>query len=115
MLNKYSHQANATRRIIGLYVKLKAVTCLLIDVYFKIYHDFKYLTTPTPEGLSRYFQRMHELLHEMAQAKPTPLIRNDEEILHTYRTGLIRAGLFVEELRACDIINQKPTATSALS
>ena len=39
----------------------------------------------------------------MAEAKPTPLIRNKEEILHTYRMGLIRADQFVEELRACDI------------
>lgn len=77
----------------------------------KIYHDFKYLTGPPKDGLSRYYQRLHELLHEMEETKPTPLVRNDQEILHTYRTGLIRADQFVEELRACDIGNYDLKAT----
>ena len=69
----------------------------------KIYHDFRYLTGPPPEGLSRCHQRLHELLHSMKDAKPNPLIRNEEEILHTYKSGLIRVKLFVDELRACEI------------
>ena len=31
----------------------------------KIYNNFKYLSGPPPEGLSRYHQRLHELLHEI--------------------------------------------------
>ena len=69
----------------------------------KIYHDFRYLTGPPPEGLSRYYQRLHELLHSMKEAKPNPLVRNQEEILHTYKSGLTRVKLFVDELRACEI------------
>ena len=47
----------------------------------------------------------------MEQAKPTPLVRNEAEILHTYRMGLIRADLFVDELRDCEIGRYDLTAT----
>ena len=39
----------------------------------------------------------------MAAAKPMPLVRNEEEILDTYREGLTRASLYKEELLSCEI------------
>ena len=69
----------------------------------RIFENFKYKQGPPAEGLSRYLQRLQGLVKEMSQAKPTPLVRNDEEILDTYREGLARVSMYKDELRSCDI------------
>ena len=69
----------------------------------RIFDNFKYKTGPPPEGLARYYQRLHNLLREMKDAKPHPLVRNSAEILDTYRDGLARANLFKDELGKCEI------------
>lgn len=69
----------------------------------RIFENFKYKTGPPPEGLARYHQRLHNLLKEMREAKPDPLLRNAGEILDTYRDGLARANMFKDELGKCEI------------
>ena len=69
----------------------------------RIFEQFRYKVGPPPEGLSRYHQRLLGLVKEMSAAKPTPLVRNDEEILDTYREGLTRVSLYKDELRSCEI------------
>ena len=83
----------------------------------RIFEQFTYKVGPPPEGLSRYHQRLHELVGEMGLAKPKPLVRNAEEILDTYREGLERVNLYSQELRSCEIgrYNLEQTHTYLLS
>ena len=69
----------------------------------RIFENFRYKLGPPAEGLALYRKRLMSLLKEMKSAKPDPLIRNDEEILDTYREGLTRVSLYKQELRLCEI------------
>ena len=58
----------------------------------KIYHDFRYLTGPPPEGLSRYFQRLPtSRLHSYTLNKSEKCIANHpkEQIVQTMKCGYL--------------------------
>ena len=79
-----------------------------------IFNTFTYINTGGPdgngEGLHAYYQRLKNLITDMGKAGVS---RDEEEQLDAYVEGLKRAGLYVSELKMCEIAEKDLDETHA--